>query len=115
MSPIKITSSWESLPYGSWTSRSIYIEIKRESLIAIILVKPEYSLELKIKISFRTFLVVQHLRLCTSTEGSIPGWGTKIPHAMPCGQKKKKDFFLSLWTETTEKQKEQENENKNEW
>ena len=32
-----------------------------------------------------TSLVVQWLRLCTSTaEGtvSIPGWGTKIPHAM---------------------------------
>ena len=32
-------------------------------------------------------MVVQRLRLCISTaggEGSIPGWGTKIPHG--CGQ-----------------------------
>ena len=36
-----------------------------------------------------TSLVVQGLRLCpfnTGSVGSIPGWGTKIPHAMQCGQ-----------------------------
>ena len=36
--------------------------------------------------------VVQWLRLHTSTAGgvnSIPGQGTNIPHATPCGQKKK--------------------------
>ena len=39
-----------------------------------------------------TSLVVQWLRLCTSTAGggggtsSNPGWGTKIPHGMQCGQ-----------------------------
>ena len=39
-----------------------------------------------------TSLVVQWLRLCASNAGgadSIPGRGTKIPHAMQCGKKKK--------------------------
>ena len=38
-------------------------------------------------------LVVQWLRLCTSTAGgtgSIPGWTAKIPHAMGYVQEKKK-------------------------
>ena len=38
--------------------------------------------------------VVQWLGLCTFTAkgpGSIPGWGTKIPQAMRCGQRKKKN------------------------
>ena len=37
-------------------------------------------------------MAVQWLRLHAYTEGgtdSIPGWGTKIPQAMECGQKKK--------------------------
>ena len=37
--------------------------------------------------------VVQWLRLCASTaggKGSIPGQGTKIPHAVLCSQKKRK-------------------------
>ena len=36
--------------------------------------------------------MVQWLRLHASTAvgvGSIPGWGTKIPHALGCGQKLK--------------------------
>ena len=40
-----------------------------------------------------TYLVVQWLRLCSSTSGglgSIPGQGTKISHATWHGQKKKK-------------------------
>ena len=40
-----------------------------------------------------TSLVVQWLRLCASVAGnmdSIPGWGTKIPHATCLGRKKKK-------------------------
>ena len=40
-----------------------------------------------------TSLVVQQLKLCTSTTGgtdSIPGQGPKIPHATQCSQKKKK-------------------------
>ena len=40
-----------------------------------------------------TSLVVQRLRLCTSTAGgtgSIPDQGTKIPHAAQRGKKKKK-------------------------
>ena len=40
-----------------------------------------------------TSLVVQWLRLHASTAGgagSIPGWGTKIPHALWYGKKKKK-------------------------
>ena len=39
-----------------------------------------------------TSLVVQWLRLCASTAGgigSIPGWGTKIWHAVQSGQKEK--------------------------
>ena len=38
-------------------------------------------------------LVVQWLGLCAFTAeslGSVPGWGTKIPQAVRCGQKKKK-------------------------
>ena len=47
----------------------------------------------KKKIASGTSLAVQWLRLQASTEGGvgpIPGWGTKIPHAMQRGQKKKK-------------------------
>ena len=39
-----------------------------------------------------TSLLVQWLRLCASTAGgtgSIPEWGTKIPHATQCSQKKR--------------------------
>ena len=39
-----------------------------------------------------TSLVVQWLKLQASSAGgvgSIPGWGSKIPHAARCGQKKK--------------------------
>ena len=39
-------------------------------------------------------LVVQWLRLCASNAGGaglIPGWGTKIPHAVQCSQKEKKN------------------------
>ena len=39
-----------------------------------------------------TTLVVQWLRLRVSKAGcmgSIPGWGTKIPHATQCGNKRK--------------------------
>ena len=42
----------------------------------------------------RTSLAVQWLRPRASTAGgagSIPGWGTKIPHAKRCSQKKKKN------------------------
>ena len=37
--------------------------------------------------------MVQWLRLCSASAGgagSIPGWGTRIPHALRFGQKKKK-------------------------
>ena len=43
-------------------------------------------------------LPVQWLRLCApNTEGavSIPGWGTKIPHATECGQKLKTNSCVS--------------------
>ena len=50
------------------------------------------------KVGYGTFLAVQWLRFCASNArglGSIPGWGTKIPHAARCGQenikKKKKE------------------------
>ena len=47
---------------------------------------------LKLKIQ-GTSLVVQWLRLCAFSAvdaGSIPGRGTKIPHAVLCRKKKKK-------------------------
>ena len=40
-----------------------------------------------------TSLMVQWLKLCTSTAGNTgfsPSWGTKIPHATEHGQKKSK-------------------------
>ena len=43
------------------------------------------------KIVFATSLTVQWLRLCAYIAGGvglIPGWGTNIPHAVRCGQKK---------------------------
>ena len=46
----------------------------------------------------KTFLVVQWLRLHTSNAGdvdSIPGWGTKIPHATHHGKKKQQHTFLA--------------------
>ena len=46
-----------------------------------------------------TSLVVQWLRLCVSNArgvGLIPGQGTKIPHAIQCGQKKKKKKYKAL-------------------
>ena len=41
-----------------------------------------------------TPLVVQWLRLCASSAGSIPCWGSKIPHVIQWGQKKKKEIVL---------------------
>ena len=52
------------------------------------------------KIRFGTSMVVQWLRLHTSTAGDmglIPGWGTKVPHALRgVAKKKKKIKFKSL-------------------
>ena len=51
------------------------------------------ELGVRLKVRQGTFLAVQWLRLLASTTGgagSIPGWGTKIPHAAQCGQKEKK-------------------------
>ena len=48
--------------------------------------------------SWGTSWAVQWLRLCTSIAGglgSIPGWGTKIPHATRCSQKEKKRTEVS--------------------
>ena len=45
-----------------------------------------------------TSLAAQWLRLLASTAqgtDSIPGWGTKIPHAVRCSQKKKIFFFFN--------------------
>ena len=47
-----------------------------------------------------TSLAVQWLGLCAPTAGgmgSIPGWGTKIPHAAWCGKKKKKKKKKNHW------------------
>ena len=46
-----------------------------------------------VKKSYEGIAWLQWLELCTFTaegKGSIPGWGTKIPHATPWGQKQKK-------------------------
>ena len=50
-------------------------------------------------IGFGTSLVVQCIGLCASTAGgteSIPGQGTKIPHAAQCSQKKKRAYAMML-------------------
>ena len=50
-----------------------------------------------------TFLAIQWLRLRASTAGrmgSIPGWGTKIPHAA-AKKKKKKMVYVGLVGEGT--------------
>ena len=47
----------------------------------------------------RASVVVQWLRLCASHAGgagSIPGWGTKIPHAVHFGQKIKNTETLKM-------------------
>ena len=49
---------------------------------------------------YRTSLMVQWLRCHVSNAvdvGSIPGWGTNIPHATRCGQKIKKtiEFLMT--------------------
>ena len=52
-----------------------------------------------IKSAQGTFLVIQWLRVCATNAqdvGSIPGWETKIPHAVQCGQKIKNVFFKAL-------------------
>ena len=56
-------------------------------------------------------MVVQWWRLHTSTAGgigSVPGWGTKIPHAMQPSQKKKEYTKIKLkkhLNDRTEKEK----------
>ena len=50
-----------------------------------------------------TSLAVQWLGLHASTAGgvgSIPGQGTKIPHASQCGQKKKKKKYIYIYIYT---------------
>ena len=45
-----------------------------------------------------TFLAVQWLRFYASSSGgtgSVPGQGTKIPHATQHGKKKKKKYLLN--------------------
>ena len=49
-------------------------------------------------------MVVEWLGLCTSNVeamGLVPGWGTRIPHALSCGQnlkrKKEKEKNLEEW------------------
>ena len=53
----------------------------------------------KVKFCLGTSLAVQWLRLQASTAGgmgSVPGLGTKIPHAVQSGQKKKKSEILPV-------------------
>ena len=57
------------------------------------------ELKKKKKIGQGTSLAVQWLRLCTSTAGgtgSIPGQGTKIPHAPRPKKKKKKPLKIKI-------------------
>ena len=52
--------------------------------------------------------MVRWLRLCASTAGdmgSIPGWGTEIPCAAQCSQKKKKVYPTFENKTTTTKNK----------
>lgn len=52
----------------------------------------KYSSKKTIQQPRRTSLAVQRWTLCTSTAsdvGSTPGWGTRIPHALRHGKKKK--------------------------
>ena len=47
---------------------------------------------------WETYLAVQRLRLCASTAGDmdlIIGWGTKIPHVLQWGRKRKFAFDFS--------------------
>ena len=58
-------------------------------------------------VSFGTSLVVQGLRLHASNAGLIPGWETKIPHAMWCGlPAPKKDISALLLIRITRAVKE---------
>ena len=85
-----LSFSWFLLRSCFWTSTTIFF------LISAIK-----------KIYIGTSLVVQWLRLCTSTAGGaglIPGQGTVIPSAVHCGQKKKSPpfFSFSACTQTSE-------------
>ena len=56
--------------------------------------------------------MVQWFRLSAYTAGgtgSIPGWETKIPHAMLCGQKRK-NRITQLKIKKKKKKKERESE-----
>ena len=62
------------------------------SLAVFLTLLPARVIILKCKVGVS--LAIQWLRLCTSIiggMGSIPGWGTKIPHAAWRGQKKRKE------------------------
>ena len=53
----------------------------------------------------KTSLVVRWLRLCPSSTGGaglIPGWRTKIPHAVLWGQKKKKGVTFCCQNQRTD-------------
>ena len=93
--------SWPYLLCSMWNLPGAGIELKSPALAGRFLTTgpPEKSLlshfespSLR-KTSLRTSsLVVQWLELCASSAGgpsSILGWGTKIPQAVQCGQKKK--------------------------
>ena len=41
--------------------------------------------------------VVESMSSNAGDSDSISGWGTKIPHAVLCGQKKKKGFLKKRW------------------
>ena len=83
---------------GKQSTRSVHV-----------LVLVAFGIKLNTKGSDKgTSLVVQWLRLCTSTaggEGSIPGKGTKIPHDPQCSQKNRKVVMSpeeSVWASKQE-------------
>ena len=61
--------------------------------------------------------MVQWLRLHASTAGgtgSIPGWGTKIPHAAQCGKREREGKKKKERKKKAERKKEKEKDRKRE-
>ena len=86
---------WNEVPQKSFcvrfpVSQVHQILMAEASLISLLML---WVMEHLRKKERGTSLVVQWLRLCTynaGCTGSVPDWGTKIPHASGHGQKKKR-------------------------
>ena len=73
--------------------KEFYLNILKENSLDGCIIKKAIKIIMNKKYMWGNSLAVQWLGLCTSMAGgtdSVPGQGTKIPHATPCGQKKKK-------------------------